>query len=65
MVMYIISSKLISAFSTIGKATAAVYLGVKTCEVFLCFVAIVKVRSFMLTSLFSFFYVTGECHRFC
>ena len=41
-----------------------VYLGVKTCEVFLCLVAIVKVRFIMLTSLFSFFYVTGECHRF-
>ena len=34
-----------------------VYLGVKTCEVFLCLVAIVKVRP-MLTPLFSFFYVT-------
>ena len=41
-----------------------VYLGVKTFEVFLCFVAIVRVRSIMLTSLFSLFYVTGECHRF-
>ena len=42
-----------------------VYLGVKTCEVFLCFVAIVRVRSIMLSSLFSlFFYVTCECHRF-
>ena len=41
-----------------------VYLGVKTCEVFLCFVAIVRDRSIMLTSLFSLFYVTGECHRF-
>ena len=41
-----------------------VYLGVNTCEVFLCLVAIVKVRFIMLTSLFSFFYVTGECHRF-
>ena len=26
-----------------------VYLGVKTCEVFLCFVAIVRVRSIMLS----------------
>ena len=43
---------------------SGVYLGVKTCEVFLCFVAIVRVRSIMLTSLFSLFYVTGECHRF-
>ena len=42
-----------------------VYLGVKTCEDFLCFVvAIVRVRSIMLTFLFSLFYVTGECHRF-
>ena len=42
-----------------------VYLGVKTCERFLCFaVDIVKVRYIMLTSLFSLFYVTGECHRF-
>ena len=41
-----------------------VYLGVKTCEVFLCFVAIVRVRAIVLTSLFSLFYVTGECHRF-
>ena len=39
-------------------------LGVKTCEVFLCFVAIVRVRAIMLSSLFSLFYVTGECHRF-
>ena len=31
-----------------------VYLGVKTCEVFLCLVAIVKVRFIMLTSLFFF-----------
>ena len=35
-----------------------VYLGVKTCELFLCFVAIVRVRSIMLTSLYSLFYVT-------
>ena len=41
-----------------------VYLGVKTCEVFLCFVAIVRVRAIVLTSLFSLFYVTGECRRF-
>ena len=41
-----------------------VYLGVRTCELFLCFVAIVRVRAIMLTSLFSLFYVTGEFHRF-
>ena len=41
-----------------------VYLGVKTCEVFLCFVALVRVRAIVLTSLFSLFYVTGEGHRF-
>ena len=41
-----------------------VYLGVRTCELFLCFVAIVRVRAIMLTSLFSLFYVTREFHRF-
>ena len=41
-----------------------VYLGVRTCELFLCFVATVRVRAIMLTSLFSLFYVTGEFHRF-
>ena len=41
-----------------------VYLGVRTCELFLCFVAIVRVRAIMLTSLFSLCYVTGEFHRF-
>ena len=39
-----------------------VYLGVRTCELFLCFVAIVRVRVYF-TSLFSLFYVTGEFHR--
>ena len=47
-----------------NDGTNWVYLGVKTCEVFLCFVAIVRVRAIVLTSLFSLFYVTGECHRF-
>ena len=46
------------------SADLGVYLGVKTCEVFLCFVAIVRVRAIVLTSLFSLFYVTGEGHRF-
>ena len=41
-----------------------VYLGVKTCEVFLCFVTIIFVLSFVLTSLFSLFYVTRESDRF-
>ena len=41
-----------------------VSLGVRACELFLCFVAIVRVRAIVLTSLFSLFYVTGECHRF-
>ena len=41
-----------------------VYLGVKTCEVFLCFVTIMFVLSFVLTSLFSLFYVTREGDRF-
>ena len=46
------------------RVNSRVYLRVKTCEVFLCFVAIVRVRAIVLTSLFSLFYVTGECHRF-
>ena len=44
-----------------------VYLSVKTCEVFLCFVAIVRVRVYysncILISLFSLFYITGKCCR--
>ena len=35
------------------KLLNGVYFGVKTCGVFLCFAAIVRVRSIMLTSLFS------------
>ena len=41
-----------------------VYLGVKTCEVFLCFVTIMFVLSIVFTSLFSLFYVTCEGDRF-
>ena len=41
-----------------------VSLGVKTCEGFLCFVTIMFVLSFVLTSLFSLFYVTREGDRF-
>ena len=41
-----------------------VYFGVSICELFLCFVAIVRVRAIMLTSLLSLFYATGEFHRF-
>ena len=35
-----------------------VYLGVRICELFLCFVAIVRVRAIMFTSLFSFFFTS-------
>ena len=49
---------------SIESLDLGVYLSVKTCEVFLCFVAIVRVRAIVLTSLFSLFYVTGEGHRF-
>ena len=41
-----------------------VYLGVKTCEVFLCFVTVMFVLSIVLTSLFSLFHVTREGDRF-
>ena len=39
-----------------------VYLGVRTCELFLCFVAIVRVRVCYVD--FFVFFVTGEFHRF-
>ena len=35
-------------------------LGVRTCELFLCFAPFVFVRSIVLTSLFPLFYVTCE-----
>ena len=45
-----------------------VYLGVKTCEVFLSFVAIIFLGSivvdFSVAYLYSLFYVTREFHRF-
>ena len=41
-----------------------VYLGVRTYEVFLCFLAIMFVRSIVLASLFSLFYVTRQRNRF-
>ena len=41
-----------------------VYLGVKTCEVFLCFVTNMFVLSSVLTSLFSLFYLTRVGDRF-
>ena len=47
-----------------GGTTVRVYLGVKTCEVVLCFVTIMFVLSIVLTSLFSLFYVTREGDRF-
>ena len=47
-----------------ADANFLVYLGVKTCEVFLCFVTIMFVLSFVLTSLFSLFYFTREGDRF-
>ena len=34
--------------------TKRIYLAVKTCEVFLCFVAIVRVRVYYVDSFFSF-----------
>lgn len=47
-----------SSFTESGPVTrlsSGVYLVIKTCEVFLCYVAIVRVRSIKLTSLFPFF----------
>ena len=41
-----------------------VYLGVRTCELFICFVPFVFLGFIVLTCLFSLFYVTGEFNRF-
>ena len=39
-------------------------LGVRTCELFLCFAPFVFLGSIVLTSLFPLFYVTREFYRF-
>ena len=61
-----IHDKLITSLA-LSDSTAeifGVYLGVRTCEVFLCFVTIMFVLSIVLISLFSLFYslvkVTGS-----
>ena len=41
-----------------------VYLGVRTCELFLCFVPFVFLGFIVVTSLFSLLYVTSEFNRF-
>ena len=41
-----------------------VYLGVRTCEVFLCFAPFVSLGFIVLTSLCPLLYVTREFHRF-
>ena len=41
-----------------------VYLGVRTCEIFLCFVTIMFILFIILTYLFSLFYATRELDRF-
>ena len=40
-----------------------VYLGVKTCKGFLCFVAIVRVKVYYVGFFVFFVYHTGECYR--
>ena len=40
------------------------FLGVRTCELFLCFAPVVFFASIVLTSLFSLFYIIREFHRF-
>ena len=47
-----------------SKCTIRVYLGVRTCELFLCFAPFVFLGSIVFTSLFSLFYVTREFTRF-
>ena len=43
----------------VRRSTEGVYLGVRTCEIFLCFVPFIFLGFIVLTSLFSLFYVTG------
>ena len=50
--------------TSVSLASIPVYLDVRTCEVFLCFVTIMFVLSIVLTPLFSLFYVTREGNRF-
>ena len=47
-----------------GCACRQINSAKKTCVVFLCLVAIVRVGVYYGYSLFSLFYVTGECYRF-
>ena len=47
-----------------NPSISGVYLGVRTCELFLCFTPFVFLRSIVLTSLFPLFYVTCEFNRF-
>ena len=53
-----------SMLKRVSFSEKRVYLGVRTCELFLSFITIVRVRAIVLTSLFSLFYVTCEFHRF-
>ena len=59
------SRKKLPTFDELNKAPdERVYLGVRTCELFLCFVPFVFLGFIVLTSLFSLFYFTGEFNRF-
>ena len=61
---WLVYNNIIDIQSYFRITTFRVYFGVKTCEVFLCFVTIMFVLSFVLTSLFSLFYVTRVGDRF-
>ena len=50
-----------SSKQTSDQRKNGLYLGVRTCELFLCLQLLLGLRSIVLTSLF---YVTRECHRF-
>ena len=63
-------SKFVNPHITNKRENIRVYLGVKTCEVFLCFLATgyyfpwLYCVEFSVASLYSLFYVTREFHRF-
>ena len=56
--------QIIDLLATDKSRYFGVYLGVRTCELFLCFAPFVFLGSIVFTSLFSLFYVTREFNRF-
>ena len=56
--------KVIQCLQEVRCIFRVLYLGVITCELFLCFAPFVFLSFVVLTSLFPLLYVTREFHRF-